>query len=526
MTRKNIDYGIDIGTTNSRIAVYNGKEVEVIKNEMHSSYTPSLVWINNKDHIYVGGRAKEARANDSENVYGDMKSRMGTPTQYIVKSTGRPLYPQELTAIILKWLIICARSSIGEGVPSAVITVPAYYTAPQIDAVRQAADIAEIKRCYIIPDPVAVSMAYGYHTAGEGGLWMVYDFGGGAFSAAIMSGKGEISILGYEVDSTLSGDSIDGDIVEHYFIPYLKRKYALLTFDKDNEKWRNAYARLKCQAEKARISPCIEGHYDICIDLLCLDEAGKPVRFEYELKREDLKKLIKPYIERTVDICDRILKEKGLKRDDIRKILLAGGGTNEPLVKQMLTEQLGIRLEYSIDPLLVVVKGAAIYASMMPLDPALIEPGYQASAERVHTPEDWDSIVGEATRTLEFSNNAIMTFGKDSEKSSYSVLEAEISRAIAMHEAGALKENTRRLSDFCMSILYREPDFWVMYFRQLCEAGPTMTNNELANKLISQGKKAIDTGDLESLKQAVYYLNELLVKVSPDYQKSYISNKY
>ena len=181
MSRSTIDFGIDLGTTNSAISVLDGVDPQVIKNTKDQDTTPSAIWVNKKEVIRVGPQAKDAIARESceGDVYTEFKRMMGTPHQYEFKSSGLRKKPEELSAEVLKELRSSVQGKTGELVESAVITVPAAFELHQCDATRRAATLAGFKASPLLQEPVAAALAYGFQTDSEKAYWLVYDFGGG-----------------------------------------------------------------------------------------------------------------------------------------------------------------------------------------------------------------------------------------------------------------------------------------------------------------------------------------------------------
>jgi molecular chaperone DnaK len=366
MNRYTIDYGIDLGTTNSEIAVLKGTEIEVFKNNEGMEFTPSAVWIDRKNNLYVGRRAKERIEDDPENAYCEFKLQMGTPNEYLFARSGRRMKPEELSAEILKELKGYVQKRTGEVLQAAVITVPAAFEAPQCKATLKAAQDAGFVASPLVLEPVAAAQAYGFDSASDKVFWLVFDFGGGTFDAALIQlREGIIQVINHGGDNHLGGKLIDWAIVEQLLIPAVTRDYNLPDFRRGNPRWRAAIAKLKWHAEQAKIRASADPSADILIDFLCQDDGGEPIRFEYELKREDVQRLATPFFLRAINIAKTVLTEKRLSSGHIEKVVLVGGPTQMPCLRETLLdprEGLGIPLEYRVDPLTVVARGAAVFA--------------------------------------------------------------------------------------------------------------------------------------------------------------------
>ncbi|BCG62932.1 MAG: molecular chaperone DnaK [Methyloprofundus sp.] len=402
--RMTIDYGIDLGTTNSCICIMNDMSCEIIKNLAdQTDTTPSAVFIDKKGHLHVGQKARERLEHDPNNAFSEFKLQMGHKDQnYIFERSGQTMTPPELSAEILKRLKSNVVQSKGETIQAAVITVPAAFELPHCEATKFAAQMAGIEHCLLLQEPVAASLAYSLKNHEENSYWMVYDFGGGTFDAAVMQLKdGEIQVVSHAGDNHLGGKLIDWVIVEQLLIPEVRKQHKLDDFERGNQKWKVAIAKLKIAAENAKISVSYELEVDIEIDNLCQNNSGEVIDFEYTLKKEDVEKLADPLIQRSINICKKALKNKNLQTKDIDKLILVGGPSLMPYLRGRLSEQesgLGIPLDFSIDPMTVVANGAAIFArsKKMPtvLQPEVQKGQYQIDLEYEPVSIDLDPPVG------------------------------------------------------------------------------------------------------------------------------------
>lgn len=363
MTRLTVDYGIDLGTTNSSIAVLQGSETKIIENNEGQKYTPSVVWIDKKERLYVGRRARNQMECDSENAFGEFKLQMGTSHTCRFQNGRRAMKPEELSAEIIKSLREDVRQQLGEEIAAAVITVPAAFELPQCEATLRAAQLAGLTASPLLQEPVAAALAYGFQREEKKTFWLVYDMGGGTFDAAIVhANDGNIQVLNHGGDNHLGGKLVDWAIVDRLFAPALQQTYDLDRFDRGNPKWRMAFAKLKLHAEEAKIHLSRYDTTQVFIDPLCQNDRGEWVSFDFELKRADLESILVPYLERSVHICEQVLTESALNAGDIERMILVGGPTQSPLFREFLNERLGVSIEYGVDPLTVVSRGAAVFA--------------------------------------------------------------------------------------------------------------------------------------------------------------------
>lgn len=370
MARLTVDFGIDLGTTNSVIGVLRDTDVEIIKNNEDFEYTPSAVHIDKSGNLIVGRAAKQKFDVDHENTSAEFKLQMGTDAAHNFSRSGRRMRPEELSAEVLKSLKYDVNKNLKEDLLSAVITVPAAFELPQCEATKKAAQLAGISFSPLLQEPVAAALAYGFQSDSDKVFWLVYDFGGGTFDAAVMQVRdGVIQVVNHGGDNHLGGKLIDWAIVEDLLIPALLREYPLRDFRRGNPKWNKAIAKLKLAAEEAKILLSRMDSTSVSVEFI--DDQGEPVEFDYNLRRSELERLTQPFIHRSLNICRKVLSEKRLGTGSVEKILLVGGPTRMPFMRECLTdprEGLGIPLEFTLDPMTVVARGAAIFAGTQRLE--------------------------------------------------------------------------------------------------------------------------------------------------------------
>ncbi|MEO3805171.1 Hsp70 family protein [Nonomuraea sp. B1E8] len=372
MTRTTIDYGIDLGTTNSSIAVLNGVDVEVIKNnDDQSESTPSAIWIDRRDRLYVGDRAKKKSEIDPANTCIEFKSKMGMTGQAkVFPNGGRSMTPEQLSAEVLKSLKGDVAQRYGEDLRAAVITVPAAFELSACEATEQAARLAGLAHAPLLQEPTAAALAYGFQSTADNAFWLVYDLGGGTFDAAVVNIRdGEFTVVNHRGDNTLGGKLIDWKIVEELLIPALARQHRFADLRRGNPQSLAVIAQLKQAAEQAKIRLSRAEFADITIELK--DDRGELVEFEYDLRRADVERLTEPFVVRSVNLCRKALEERGLGAADIEKVLLVGGPTLSPYLRERLADPrdgLGIPLDHSRDPITAVATGAAVFAGTQRLD--------------------------------------------------------------------------------------------------------------------------------------------------------------
>ena len=367
MERGAIDVGIDLGTTNSTIAVMDGIDAKVIPNKVGSTVTPSAVWIDQRGHLRIGEEAKlRALGSDEANAVAEFKLLMGSGEvgRKQFSRSGKSMLPEELSAEVLKALKIDFQTNTGEDLPAAVITVPAGFENPQTNATQKAAKLAGFVSSPLLLEPVAAALAYGFQSESDNVYWFVYDFGGGTFDAAVMRIRdGLIQVVNHNGNNHLGGKLIDWGIVTKKLVPILKAEYNLPDFKKGNRRWNLPFGMLKYYAEKAKIEVCrTKAASEIWVEDLGTDAEGKKISITYELTPQDVEETSRPHMERSLEICRKTLEECGLSGFDMDRVLMVGGTTLSPWVRETVQEELGGKVEFGLDPVTVVARGAAIFA--------------------------------------------------------------------------------------------------------------------------------------------------------------------
>lgn len=379
MARNKIDYGIDLGTTNSAICRMEKGEPVIIKSDVLKDTMPSCVSVNKKGSIKVGDgayntmkqdkrRATKSWHKDASNTYVEFKRTMATDKKYECANIGRKFTSEELSAEVLKTLKSFVTD---ETFNSVVITVPAKFTVNQKTATIEAAKMAGFKRCELLQEPIAASMAYGLSTDEKDGLWMVFDFGGGTFDAALLKVEdGIMQVFDTEGDNYLGGKNLDYAIVDDILIPYLQKNYAVDGYLQDDEKKEVLRDAMKTYAEDAKNQLSFRDREDIISNLgdLGEDEEGEEIELDLTLTQEQAFDVMRPYFQKAVDICKNLMQRNNLKGMQISKLILVGGPTHSPLIRQMLREQVTPNVDTSIDPMTAVATGAALYASTLDAD--------------------------------------------------------------------------------------------------------------------------------------------------------------
>jgi molecular chaperone DnaK len=373
--RNKIDYGIDLGTTNSSIArMENGKPI-IKKSDTLKDTTPSCISITKKGDFLAGDIAFNVLKNDStralkdlskngSNSFLEFKRTMGTTHLYESTYLGSKLSSEELSAEVLKKL---KSYIVDENVTSVVITVPAKFLNPQKDATMKAARLAGFKHVELLQEPVAAATAYGLNSKKKDGYWIVFDFGGGTFDAALVKAEeGILSVKDTAGDNWLGGKNLDNAIVDQLLLPYLKDNYAIEFLLNDEVKLQMLREALKPYAEEVKNQLSFKETYNVLTNLGDLpfeDENGEEPEIDLDISQADLEKVIAPIFQKAIDITKELLNKNNLKGKDLDALILVGGPTYSPILRRMLKERVSENVDTSIDPMTAVAVGAALFAS-------------------------------------------------------------------------------------------------------------------------------------------------------------------
>ncbi|WP_029165352.1 molecular chaperone DnaK [Aminiphilus circumscriptus] len=348
--------GIDLGTTNSCIAVKEGDAITVIANAEGMRTTPSVVAFTKEGERLVGQLAKRQAIVNPERTVISIKRKMGT--DYKVRIDDKYYTPQEISSMILQKMKRDAEEYLGEPVTKAVITVPAYFTDAQRQATKDAGAIAGLEVLRIINEPTAAALAYGANKEGEHKL-LVFDLGGGTFDVSVLDvGEGVFEVLATSGDNLLGGDDWDMKIVDWMVEEFRKSDGIDLRKDK------MAMQRLREAAEKAKIELSSMPETSISLPFITADQNG-PKHLELTLTRARFEEMTAGLLERVVEPTRRALSDAGLTAQEIDKVLLVGGATRMPMVQKKIRELLGKEPTKGINPDECVAVGAAIQAAIL-----------------------------------------------------------------------------------------------------------------------------------------------------------------
>ncbi|MEI8320711.1 MAG: molecular chaperone DnaK [Alphaproteobacteria bacterium] len=372
--------GIDLGTTNSCVAIMDGKAPKVIENAEGMRTTPSMVAFAKDDEKLVGQSAKRQAVTNHENTFFAIKRLIGrrfddpiiqkdkslVPYKIVagpngdawVEVDGKKHSPSEISALILQKMKETAENYLGTSVTQAVITVPAYFNDAQRQATKDAGKIAGLEVLRIINEPTAAALAYGLDKK-QSGMIVVYDLGGGTFDVSVLEiGDGVFEVKSTNGDTFLGGEDFDGRIIE-YLVAEFKKEQGI---DLRND--RMALQRLKEGAEKAKIELSSSMQTDINLPFITADASG-PKHLNVKLTRAKLESLVADLVERTLEPCKKALKDAGIKTSEIEEVILVGGMTRMPKIIETVKEFFGKDPHRGVNPDEVVAMGAAIQGGVL-----------------------------------------------------------------------------------------------------------------------------------------------------------------
>ncbi|WP_213524390.1 Hsp70 family protein [Nonlabens sp.] len=374
MARTKIDYGIDLGTTNSAISRMENGEATIKKTDTLKDTMPSCVYINKKKAIQVGDSAYNALKRDKlksmkgsdgfeSNAFIEFKRTMGTDKKYPSSNLEKDLTSEELSAEVLKTLKSFVKD---ENVNSIVITVPAAFKNNQKEATREAAKLAGFNHIELLQEPVAASMAYGLDSNKKDGFWLVFDFGGGTFDAALLKvEEGIMKVIDTEGDNYLGGKNLDFAIVDEIILPYIQENFVIDSILADDTKKQILRNAMKFYAEETKIKLSFNDTHNILSDLGDIpgeDDEGEEFELDITVTQNDIAKAVSPVFQKAIDVSKKLLERNNLKGSSLDSLILVGGPTFSPVLRKMLEEQI-CKPDTSADPMTVVSKGAALYAS-------------------------------------------------------------------------------------------------------------------------------------------------------------------
>ena len=359
--------GIDLGTTNSEVAILREGRSVVVPDTAENRILPSFVGLSPAGEILVGESARNQYVVAPERTIKSIKRKMGSDE---CVSLGEENYsPQEISAFILKRLKAIAEESLGESVEQAVITVPAYFSDKQRQATKDAGEIAGLEVVRIINEPTAAALAYGLDRE-EDQFLVVYDLGGGTFDVSVIEiNSGVVEVRATHGNTQLGGDDFDAALVKYIAEDFRQQHGVDLCAD------RRAMARLTRAAERAKIA-LSDAPFATIREEFIATAKGKPIHLEMEIERSRFEALINDMLESTIECVQQALEDASLTTDEINEVLLVGGSTRIPLLSDMIADAIDVEPHLEIDPELCVAMGASVQAGIIagePIDAILVD---------------------------------------------------------------------------------------------------------------------------------------------------------
>lgn len=369
MTRATIDFGIDLGTSNSSVAVFSGERVEIIRNNENNEITPSVVRYLPNGTVQVGQAAyQHLRMTDAGgSTFARFKRSMGQQEPYLVESTGAEVTPEILAAEVLKSIRQDAEAWEGKAIERAVITVPAMFDLTQCEATTRAAAMASIRQAPLLQEPIAAGLAYGYDNNADDGYFLVYDIGSGTLDVSILRIEaGRLSVVGTEGDNYLGGS--DWDLLLSRLISERLEDQGYSLWGVDDPDGYEFRARLKFIAEQEKIQLSRREQVELFLDGTMSDSDGRAIATSMTIQRSEFEPLIESDLDRSIEAVTRLIETRGMSNSAFKRLILVGGPTKTPYLRTKLSSVLGIPLETRLDPMTVVVNGAARFASTIPIE--------------------------------------------------------------------------------------------------------------------------------------------------------------
>jgi molecular chaperone DnaK len=430
--------GIDLGTTNSAAAIFDGKQVTAVRSAQGSTLTPSVVRIDARGNVTVGARARRFLDTDPRNARAEFKRLMGTSHALEFAAAGITKKPEELSAEVLKSIRGDVRDQLGFAPDVAVISVPALFELAQTAATSDAARMAGFIRVEMIQEPVASAIAAGWSADAGDESWLVYDLGGGTFDVTLLSTReGLLRVAGHDGDNFLGGRDLDARIVD-WVLDELRRTRKV-EVDRADPAHATALRKLRYAAEEAKIDLARAPETTLALPELFL-VSGEPVDVDVVLSRETLEQLALPLIDRSIAVCRRLLEAHGSPR--LGRVVLVGGPTAMPLLRQRVADALGAPFREGLDPMTLVAQGAALYAATAGLEARSKATDAPVQATRVWvqypamTPDLSPYVVGKIVDASEGAIAKVVLHREDGEWSSQpEALDAENAFAIPVQLA-------------------------------------------------------------------------------------------
>ena len=383
-----IRIGIDLGTTNSEIAVNDGKSIDLIENSRGDLYTPSVFGISKAGDVVIGKEAynrlfKKANNKEVSNYKAEIKRMLGTGQTMYIERNKKEYLPEEISAEILKLLKNDALRRHNEIVTlGSVITVPAYFSTQQKEATKRAGKLAGFAHVSLLQEPIAAAITYGFEKTTDE-TWLVYDLGGGTFDVALVnSSNGILTVIEHGGDNFCGGKDIDNLIIDEVIIPKILSKYNFSDFNRKNPNYFAYFNRMKSIAEDAKISLSIKTEVEIDLgDLDIVDENENDVDEFFIFTRKEFDKLIDNFVNSTINVTKEVISKSNIDKKSISKIILVGASTLIPYIQYKVGKKIGINVDTSQNPFTAIARGAAIFALGQRVPQKIIQDNSESNIE-------------------------------------------------------------------------------------------------------------------------------------------------
>jgi molecular chaperone DnaK len=359
--------GIDLGTSNSAIFGLDAGKLRLFKTAEGTDVLPSAIMVDRRGSMLVGKRAYDQAAYSPENVAQGFKRLMGTASTVTFGATGRTMTPEDASSEVLKSLIAQAKMDVGDfAIEGAVVTIPAAFNQMQTEATMRAAKAAGLQKIALLQEPIAASMASIAKSDNKSGQFLVYDLGGGTFDVAIVQSiAGSATVVAHAGINMLGGRDFDRAILNSIMRPWLLKHFDLPDDFQTDKKYQRLLRVAQHHCEVAKIALSTKLVDRIFADenqIGAQDRRGSEIYLDIEVTREALEALIGEDITRSIELCRTLLADNGYRSEDIDRVVMIGGPSRMPIVRALVSDELGIRVDLETDPMTAVAMGAAIFA--------------------------------------------------------------------------------------------------------------------------------------------------------------------
>jgi len=375
--------GIDLGTTNSVAALSSGNEIHAVRTTDGGTLLPSVVRIDARGNVTVGARARKFLDSDSENTRSEFKRLMGSDKSLSFRSAKIDKRPEELSALVLGALRTAAEQVLGHAPRTAVVTVPALFELPQIRATSEAARLAGFERVEHLQEPVASALRAGWNRDEDALPWLIYDLGGGTFDVSLVETReGVLRVIDHDGDNFLGGRDMDARLLDRVLEKLSETEGKSLR--RSNAALAPIVRRLRAACEEAKFDLGAGRDASVTLpDALVVE--GQELVVDVPIDAREFEAMVVPIVDRTIDVCARLMSRQGFEPASIGRIVLVGGPTVMPALRKRIEERLGIALAAEVDPMTAVAEGAALFAA----EHALETRGAQAAPAKPSAEKVW-----------------------------------------------------------------------------------------------------------------------------------------